>query len=274
MEIRTILVNIDLDAFSPSLVKCAAGLARRFDASLIGLSAAEPSPTLVGVEGAMATADFYAEERADIEARLHVVEKDFRAAVPAGIEVSWRSYIQAPNASILSAARCADLILVGSRLQGGDRGYLRTVDVGELVLSAGRPVLVAAANTASIKADNIVVGWKDTKEARRAVADALPLLKVAKDVTAVTISEGDLGAEKAGIEDLLAWLRRHGIKAQGDVHAGREGAAETLESVAKELEADLIVTGGYGHSRLREWLFGGMTRDLLAAQTTNRFMSN
>ncbi len=272
MEIRTILVNVDMDAFSPSLIKCAGGLAKRFGAHLIGLSAGEPSPTLVGVEGAVATAEFYAQERADIEARLNTVEGQFRKAVPAGIEASWRSYVEAPNRSLVSAARCADLIMTGSRSDKGS--YLRSVDIGELMLGAGRPVLVVGADVTAIKAETIVVGWKDTKEARRAVSDALPFLKAASDVVAVTINEGDLGAEKASLEDLLAWLRRHEVKARGDVYPAREGPADSLESLSKQLKADLIVTGGYGHSRLREWLFGGMTRDLLATRAANRFLSN
>lgn len=274
MEIRTILVNVDIDAVSPALVKCAAGLARRFGASLIGLGAAEPSPALIGVDGAVAAAEFYAQERADIEAQLRVAETQFRAAVPAGIEVSWRASIDAPNRSLAATARRADLIVTGSRLDNAGGGYLRSVNVGELVLSAGRPVLVAGAETAEIKAETIVVGWKDTREARRAVADALPLLKAAAAVVAVSISEGDMGAEQASLEDLLAWLRRHGVEARGDVHTASQGRAETLASIAAQLGSDLIVTGGYGHSRLREWLFGGMTRDLLATPTANRFMSN
>lgn len=274
MEIRSILVNFDVDAFSPSLVQCAGNLAKRFNAHLIAHAAAEPSPALVGVEGAVATADFYAQERADIEARLRAVEKEFRSFAPAGVEVSWRSYVEAPNRGLAATARCADLIMTGSQLGKTDRGYLRTLDVGELVLSAGRPVLVVGSGIAEIKADKIVIGWKDAKESRRAVADALPFLKVASDVVVVTINEGDIGAEKASLEDLLTWLRRHGVKARGDVYPAKGGSAESLEATARLLEANLVVTGGYGHSRLREWLFGGMTRDLLAAQTVNRFMSN
>jgi len=274
MEIRTILVNVDLDAVSPALVKCAAALAGRFGASLIGLAAAEPSPALIGVDGAVAAAEFYAQERADIEAQLQLAEAQFRAAVPAGIEVSWRGSIEAPNRSLAATARRADLIVTGSNLDNAGAGYLRRVDVGELVLGAGRPVLVASADAAEIKAETVVIGWKDTREARRAVADALPLLKAAATVVAVSISEGDLGAEQASLEDLLAWLRRHDIVAKGDVHAAEQSQAETLAAIAGRLGSDLIVTGGYGHSRLREWLFGGVTRDLLAAPTMNRFMSN
>lgn len=274
MEIRTILVNLDVDSFSPSLVKCAGNLAKRFDAHLIGLSAAEPSPALMGIEGAVATVEFYEQEREEIETRLRAVENEFRSMIPAGVETSWRSYVESPNQSVASTARCADLIVTGSHLGSVSQNYLRMLDVGELVLTAGRPILVAGSGTTEVKAEKIVVGWKDTKEARRALADAMPFLKAASDVVVVTINEGDLGAEKASLADVLGWLRRHDVRVRGDVYPVKDGPADSLEATARLLEADLVVTGGYGHSRFREWLFGGMTRDLLAAQTINRFMSN
>jgi nucleotide-binding universal stress UspA family protein len=126
-----------------------------------------------------------------------------------------------------------------------------------------------------IQADNIVVGWKDSREARRAVVDALPFLQAAKEVTVATIHEGDFANEKESLEDVLGWMRRHDIEPRGDVQPSAAGGpAETLESLAKDRGADLIVTGGYGHGRMREWLFGGMTRDLLSDRTVHRFMSN
>lgn len=273
MEIRSILVNLDVDHFSPALVKCAGNLAQRFGADLIGLAAAGPSPELIGIEGAVVAATWYTQEREEIETRLRAMENEFRTLTPPGIKVDWRPYVEAPNRSLVLNARCADLIVVGSR-HGADGSYLRSVDVGDLVLTAGRPVLVVGAGVAEIKADKVVVGWKDTREARRAVSDALPFLERASDVIVVTIHEGDLAAEKASLNDVLGWLRRHGIKARGDVYPYESGAAVSLEETTKKLEADLIVTGGYGHSRFREWLFGGMTRDLLASQTISRFMSN
>ena len=274
MEIRTILVSVDIDSFSPELLQCAGNLAKRFDAALIGLAAAEPSAALVGVEGLGATVGWYQKEREDIEARLRTLEGQFRSLAPADLKVDWRAHVAAPNRSLASTASCADLILAGSRHHRPDGNYQRSLDLGELVLSAGRPVLVVGAGVAEVKADKVVIGWKDTREARRAVSDALPFLKAAGDVFIATIDEGDLGAEKANLEDVLAWLERHDVKARGDVYPDKGGPANSLEGIAKSIEADLVVTGGYGHSRLREWLFGGMTRDLLAAQTINRFMSN
>lgn len=274
MEIRTILVNLDIDAFSPALVKCAGTLAKRFNAKLIGLSAAQPSPALVGIEGSVAMVGWYEQERADIEVRLRSLEQQFRSLATAASDVDWRAHMDTPTASVASAASCADLILTGSHLGSSDMNHQRCLDVGELTLTAGRPVLVVGTNVEEIKADKIVVGWKDSREARRAVSDALPFLKAAADVAVVTISEGDLAAERSSLDDVLTWLREHDVKARGDVYPNKDGAANSLEATSRLLEADLVVTGCYGHSRLREWLFGGMTRDLLAAPTINRFMSN
>lgn len=80
--------------------------------------------------------------------------------------------------------------------------------------------------------------------------------------------------QKASVEDVLAWLRLHGVAANGDVYPLVGTHAETLQSLARHWEADLIVAGAFGHSRMREQLFGGVTRDLLVAGAINRFMSN
>jgi nucleotide-binding universal stress UspA family protein len=274
MEIRTILVNLDIDSFSPSLVKCASSLAKRFNADLVGMSAAQPSPALVGVEGSVAVVGWYEQEREDIEERLRSNEAQFRSVAPAGLNVDWRAFIDTPARGVASAARCADLIVTASHTAAGGMNHQRCLDVGELILTAGRPVLVVGTGVEEIKGDKIVVGFKDTREARRAISDALPFLKAASEVVAVTISEGDISSERTSLNDVLAWLRRHDVKARGDVYSDKDGAADMLEATSRLLESDLVVTGGYGHSRLREWLFGGMTRELLATSGINRFMSN
>lgn len=274
MQIREILVNIDIDAFSPALVDCAVDLARRFDADLIGISAAEPNTVGMGYEGAAAVALLYEQEQHDIANRLAELERQFKAAIPAGLNAAWQGYIDRPDIAVSRAARCADLIITGSNFGGIDKNPQRSIDTGELLVRAGRPVLIAGMGQTQIKADRIVVGWKDSREARRAVVDALPLLQAASQVAVATIHEGDFAEEKASLEDVLAWMRRHGISPTGDTHPSAGGPAETLEALAGRLGADLIVTGGYGHGRMREWLFGGMTRDLLADRNVHRFMSN
>lgn len=275
MPIREILVNLDIDLFSSALVDCAVGLARRFGAGLIGTSAAEPNIVGMGYEGAAAVRILYEQEQQDIENRFGAIEQQFRAAVPADLRVAWRGYVAQPNVSVARTARCGDLIITGSNFGNKNPNPQRSVDTGELLVKAGRPVLICGMGLSRIQADNIVVGWKDSREARRAVVDALPFLQAAKEVMVATIHEGDFANEKESLEDVLGWMRRHDIEPRGDVQPSAAGGpAETLESLAKDRGADLIVTGGYGHGRMRKWLFGGMTRDLLSDRTVHRFMSN
>lgn len=271
MEIRCILLNLDIDAFSPRLVKCAEALAHRFGADLIANLSAEPYPMLASARGAGITAALYSEERASVEAKLLALEVEFRGALSPTTKAEWRSSVDTPNRSLIEVVRGADLILTGSHEPGELR---RRVDVGELIVSAGRPVLMVATEVEAIEGDTVVIGWKDTREARRAVADALPFLRQAKKVVAVAIEDGDNLHQQASLADLLSWLRRHEIAAVGDLHPAQGDPAQQLEDISRGLGADLVVTGGYGRSRLHEWFFGGMTRGLLTRHTTSRLMSN
>jgi nucleotide-binding universal stress UspA family protein len=112
------------------------------------------------------------------------------------------------------------------------------------------------------------VAWKDTPEARRAVADSLPLLRKARDITVVAIPEqdDDRSAVLAGVTDVVAWLARHGVTATAQVsEASRnDTAADHLDKVAADVGAGLIVAGAYGHSRFRELILGGVTQHLVS----------
>jgi nucleotide-binding universal stress UspA family protein len=273
MELRTILVNLDIDSYSPSLLKAAVDLGQRFGARISGVAAAAAPSALMGIQSGGVTTALYEAESTAVAERLTGLALEFNEAVPPPLRGTCVTSMEAPDQAVLSLLRRADLVLVGSR-PGLDNGRLRTLDVGTLLLAAGRPVLILAPETTALSAETIVVGWKDTREARRAVADALPLLKTAKDVVVVTVSEGDLATEKGVVGDVAAWLASHDVKARGDVYDPQGRAASTLEEIAREFGSDLIVTGAYGHSRAREWFFGGVTRDLLAVSAINRFMSN
>ena len=112
-----------------------------------------------------------------------------------------------------------------------------------------------------------MIAWKDTRECRRAVRDALPFLQQAKEVLLVGIGEGESESHaKRTLSDVAAYLLRHRVAAAQEVWQQARGpvAAELLRHVQDE-KADLIVAGGYGHSRLGEWLFGGVTHELLAS---------
>jgi nucleotide-binding universal stress UspA family protein len=131
-------------------------------------------------------------------------------------------------------------------------------------MQVGRPVLIVPAPIDKLKLERVVIGWKDTRETRRAVFDALPLLKKVAHVTVVEITaEQDLVAARIRLEDVVDWLKRHGIGAKSLVSLSSGDDTTQLNAVAREQGADVIVAGAYGHSRLREWMFGGVTHDLL-----------
>jgi nucleotide-binding universal stress UspA family protein len=116
-----------------------------------------------------------------------------------------------------------------------------------------------------LQAHKVVVAWKDTREARRALADALPILKCADEVLVVAVCDADDRQDtRPHTASVAAYLMRHGVEAHDKVVAARPSeVAGVLQAEATAAGADLIVSGAYGHSRLGEWVFGGVTIDLL-----------
>ena len=116
-----------------------------------------------------------------------------------------------------------------------------------------------------MRAEHVVLGWKDTREARRAALDAIPFLRAAKRVSVVEVcTRDDERNALARTEDVVRYLGRHAIPADPRpiVHRDRSDA-DHLVQFALDEDADLLVAGAYGHSRLGEWIFGGMTRKIL-----------
>jgi nucleotide-binding universal stress UspA family protein len=154
----------------------------------------------------------------------------------------------------------SDLIVTPRATAGGDavaRSILETV-----LLESGRPLVIPAAAPMPAHFARIVIAWKPTSQAARAVAAAMPLLARAKEIIVLTVEEPDAAHREA--DRLVRNLAWHGIAATtAPLQPGPEGAGATLLAGARD-RADLLVMGGYGHSRLREWVFGGVTQLVLA----------
>jgi nucleotide-binding universal stress UspA family protein len=197
-------------------------------------------------------------------------EEAFRAQMPPTVPVKWRSYIANTTAMLIEQARRCDILVAasGDVLEPGE-----SLDAGQLILGSGRPVIMVGDHADAFSLGQVVIAWKDSREARRAVADAIPLLQRAKRIKAVTYSEGDGESEAASLSDLIAWLGRHGVHAEGLLVKESLEFFDAMEPLTKGAP-DLIVAGGYGHSRFREWLLGGVTNDLLNARSVNRLFSN
>ena len=272
MSYKTILVQVDAFDLSNALVDLAVDLAGRFDAKLIGFAACNVRPILTAPDGLTIAGELFEQERNEIRERLQATEIDFRRMTQQIGEVEWRGYIGIPTRIVTEQARAADLVLTAKSTRSPD--YDRTIDTGEFVLEAGRPVLVAA-ETGRAVGSRILVAWKNVREARRALVDALPFLKQAQAVRVVTVEDRDRLSAKAALDDVEAFLGRHGVTAiECEVIAANDGDAAPLFDRARSMEADMIVSGAYGHSRFREWILGGVTRSLLDDTTISRLMSN
>ena len=229
-------------------------------AILIGFAAEAPVVPAVYDAGVAFAAELQVQEEERVTAALAAAERRFRSPLPPDSAgwTEWCSFAEPPAQALAREARCADLLVVGA---GGG------TDAGDVLLRAGRPVLVVPANVALLKARKVIVAWRDVPQARRAVADALPLLQQAESVLVLEVLDHDGDASRdvrVGTQAVVRLLARHGVIARADARPLREPTvADELIRVAEDHDADLIVSGGYGHARLREWAFGGVTRDLL-----------
>jgi nucleotide-binding universal stress UspA family protein len=143
-------------------------------------------------------------------------------------------------------------------------------------MRVGRPVLIVPSGTEWLKLKTVVVAWKDTREARRAVNDALPLLHLARDVVVIELIEADAdqAAAKARVDDVAGWLTRRKINASSITAKALIGVTGQLSIFAQDEGADIIVAGAYGHTRFQEWLFGGVTRELLSQKKHSVLLSH
>jgi len=270
----TIMVHVDVDGSSDARIRLAATLADRFTSTLIGISSCI-LPPYPAENAYFVTLERIEEERRDIAMSLKRAEEAFRNHAGAGRKgIEWRSAIEVPDDYIAANARSGDLLVI-ARDQGAG-GICRTIDPGTTILTTGRPVLLAPPGVDMLRADHIIVGWKEGREARRVLSDSLPFLHQAKAVSIIEVCDaGREAAAQRHVEDVAQHLARHKIAVGSAVavHAAGGAATELMRRAIAE-NADLIVTGAYGHTRLSEWIFGGVTRSLLAASPVCCLMAN
>jgi len=262
MSIATVMVYVDPAQQAEEQVRVARSIATKFDALVIGVSACAVEPDFVA-EGVIIE-ETTPEDLKRIKSALADKERWFQdvVGVPKG-KIEWRWSIEFPTVFLANEARSADLVVIKSKQDKVDPYHV--IDPAGAVLRMGRPVLLVPEPVHELRADRVVVGWKDTREARLAVRDALPFLTRAAQVTIIEICTSDQqDLARKRVDDVAKHLERHGAKCRTDVRVHMvESDAHQLIRLAKADDADLIVTGAYGHSRLGEWMFGGMTKGLI-----------
>jgi nucleotide-binding universal stress UspA family protein len=274
MDYKTVMVCLALDRPNDACLAVAGDLAERFGARVIGIAAADLRPPLYFAEGDFAQ-KLFAEETAAIQGRLSELEAEFRAAVESrATSVAWRSARALPVPYMLQQARAADILVVGA-LADSMVDPSAAVNPGDLLMQAGRPLIVVPSAVQRLDLRSVLVAWKDVREARRAVFDALPILAAAKEVTIAEIPERDTHRADAvsRVADVAAWLRGHGIAAHTIVPEKPGGVSEQLDKIAANVGAGAVIAGAYGHSRFREWVRGGVTRQLATESRRCAFLS-
>jgi nucleotide-binding universal stress UspA family protein len=261
-------------------------LARRHDAHLTGLCPqelllpADMSFALGGYPDLWALPEFARQVEDQARTKAAATEAGFHEMVRReGVKGDWAYETGSLNSVVMQRTYVADLLVVGQADPDNPPPAVARTLIQDVLMTAGRPLLlVPYAGQFKTVGANTLIGWTPTRESARAVHDALPLLAAPAKVTVLTVETARPERDPtvfptAGIAGHLA---RHGL----DVSAARTvvsdglSPADALLDYASDISADLLVVGGYGHSRTREMIMGGVTRDLLRHMTVPVLMSH
>jgi nucleotide-binding universal stress UspA family protein len=274
--IKDIVVNLGLGDKDPA-TEFAVSLAERLEAHVLGVALAY-EPIIPGTVMGSIPAEFIEAQRAESEKRARAAQARFEALAKRS---SLSAETRIMSASISGAAeqlgrlaRRFDLAIVGQ--PNRDEGTAEDIIDEGVLFESGRPVIfVPYIFKGAAKLDRAMICWDGSRNAARAVADSLPLLQKAKQVEVVTIATGRPKSDEMPGADLGQHLARHGLKVEVKRIAATDiDVPSTILSYAADSAADFIVMGGYGHSRLREFVLGGVTRGLLESMTVPVLMSH
>ncbi len=278
MPYRSIAVHLNNSARSTERTELAASIARNFDAHLIGVAAT--GLATVGSQYGGAELGFY---YADLQRRQreHCVEATRKfddLAARAGVASFEHRISEDDDAHAMTcAARYADLVVIGQNDATDPTIGTHPNFAEEVVINAGRPVVIVPyAGHFDALGSDVLLAWDASTEAARAATVALPFLTSAK-IVRVMIVNGQTSLDGHGDEpgaDIASFLARHGVRVEVVQMHSEMTVANVLLSSAADFGTDLIVMGGYGHTRFREMLLGGVTRSILEQMTVPVLMNH
>jgi nucleotide-binding universal stress UspA family protein len=274
--IKDLIVNLGLGEHDPA-GDFAISMAERCEAHVLGLAFAY-EPVIPGAVMGGIPPEFIEAQRAEAHGKAKAAVARFEErARRAGISYEHRILSASLSAAADQLGRLSrrfDLVVVGQP-EREETVPEEIVDEGAL-FESGRPVIfVPFIHRAGVKLDRVMVCWDGGRAATRAVADSLPLLKKAKQVEVVIVANGRGKSDEVPGADLGQHLARHGLKVDVKrITSPDIDIASTILSYAADSSADMIVMGGYGHSRLREFVLGGATRGILESMTVPVLMSH
>ena len=278
MPYKEIIVQAGSRPADATRMALAADLAKRSGASLTGVLVTPPPITsyLGGLEGAPMTGNSLAElmkqQSAEVQGEAQKAEAAMAAAAKSGgVSATFKTVVGDNRPAVMALARQADLLILSSPVESGSSP---SVTSEELAMACGGPALLVHAEwNAQPVGKRILVAWNGSREAARAVKDALPLLQAADHVDVLVIDKDEATHD---VETTLpAYLASHGCKAQVHrVSSVDQPVGEVILRQAGRLDSDLIVMGFYGHTRLQEMVMGGASRDVLRHSHTPLLVSH
>lgn len=279
MSYKTILVHVDESSRSELRVKIAAEIANREDAHLIGTAVTGVSRFIYQDGNISASDPNLGIHLKFLRERAEKAIAGFKQSVAELGVSSYESMIANDEAGggIGLQARYSDLVVVGQTNRDEPSPSVLPDFPEYLVMNSGRPALIIPyAGDFTTVAKRPLISWDASRESTRAVTDAIPLLKQA-DLVQIAIFNPtalpDAHGEQPGA-DIALFLARHGIKVEVSVHKTSTDIGNALLSLSHDLDSDMIVMGGYGHSRFREMIMGGVTRTILESMTIPVLMSH
>ena len=268
MGFKTMLVHVDTGRSAPARLKLSADLAARSAAHVTGLYVRRPFQAPAFTDAGPAMDSLFRTYDNATKADEALATAAFRDLIGGtSLSSEWRVADGLAEEIVAAHARYADLVIVGQ--SEPDAAATTPPDLAETVVMAGeRPVLIVPhIGVTKPPGKTVMLCWNGTREAARAATGALPILKQADKVIILLIDPRNDGDEQPGAS-IARWLGRHGVKAvvQRDT-AAESSVGGVILSRAADQDADLVVMGLYGHSRMREWVLGGASRTLLASMT-------
>ncbi len=275
MAYHTLIVHLDNSPACATRTEIAMRLAREHGSHLVGLAPTGQVQIPVDVASSLLEPGYLVASGQLLRNRATQACEEFEARARAAGLTSFEALVEEADhaASMIAYARCADLVVVGQTDREAPLGVVNR-DLPELVaLGGGRPVIVVPfVGRFDSLGRHVLLAWNDSREAARALADAMPLLQRAQKVTVLTQREP--GEPEPPLQALEAWLARHAVKCVFAQEVSELDFGNLLLSRAADLDIELIVMGCYGRSRLMERVLGGATRSLLAQMTVPVLMAH
>lgn len=280
MTYHSFLVHLDSDAHCAGRIECAIRLARQHDCHLVGVAPTGAAYMPMVPAAAAAQSDLMALAWDALRDAAEAAGERFHDACSKAGFKSFEVVVDERDkaASLIERAHCSDLVILTQDESRAPIGALASDLVEQVVMGCARPTLVLphAGHVDSLTRPALVA-WDDSREAARAVSDALPLLRHCESVQVVAWNEGNASTGEAmrrRLDALQKWLMWHGVSAEVRTETAAMPIAEAMLSRASDFGTGLIVMGAYGHMRLSERILGGATRGLLQSMTVPVLMSH